>query len=184
MSLNNNNRLKNAFSELPTPLKFRSLVESGVKTNQLDPMILKTITKDDMPLFGNLTREFWELGRLYYEKMYLTQKLCVFDTREAWKDQTKMTLSALKLSLSYIEMLNDLNNKRLKYKEITTFYSERKQELLGLISRTGGILTNISNLLTRKPEFEEAFNENEEKIKSIEADLGFAFPHKDAFLQV
>lgn len=108
MSLNNQNRLKNAFSELPTRLKFRSLVESQVKTEQLDPLIINSIDRVDFPVIKGLLNKYLDLPYLYYEKLFLSQKLMVYGARECWKGQTKMTLSALRLALSYIDILDNI----------------------------------------------------------------------------
>ena len=181
MSLNNQNRLKNAFSELPTHLKFRSLVESQAKTNQFDPLIINSIDKADFPVIKDLLDKYIDLPQLYYEKLFLSQRLMVYEARECWKDQTKMTISALKLALSYIDILEKLNSGQLKYKDLSEHCNERKQEFSGLIIQVEGFLTKLNGLLRRKQEFQTAFDETAEKINEAETELGFAFPYADSF---
>lgn len=182
MSLNNQNRLKNVFSELPTHLKFRSLVEGQAKTNQFDPLIINSMDREDFPVLRELWKKYLDLPHLYYEKLFLNQRLMVYEAREGWKEQAKMTLSTLKLALSYINILERLNTSQLKYKDLTKHCNERKQELSGLIIQVEELLEKVSDLMRRKLEFQTAFDEIMSKIERVEADLGFTFPYKDAFL--
>ena len=182
MSLNNQNRLKNAFSELPTHLKFRSLVEGQVKTNEFDPLIINSIDKADFPVLKELWNKYLDLPHLYYEKLFLNQRLMVYEAREGWKEQAKMTLSTLKLALSYINILEKLNSSQLKYKDLSEHCNERKQELLGLIIQVEELLKELESLVVRKSEYQRAFDEIMSKVERVEADLGFTFPFKDAFL--
>jgi len=181
MSLNNQNRLQEVFSELPTRLKFRSLVESHIKTKLSDPLILNSIEKTDYPAIIEFWKKYQQLPFLYYEKLFLSQRQIVYEARECWKDQTTITLSALKLALSYIDILEKLNTSQLKYKDLSEHCKERKQELSGLIVEVEELLENIGGLMRRRPEFQTAFDEIIEKIDEIETDLGFIYPHKDSF---
>lgn len=181
MSLNNQNRLKNAFSELPTHLKFRSMIESGVKTGQTDPLIVRSFDKDDFPLIKELMGKYLDLPHLYYEKLFLDQRMVVYEARECWKMQTKMTLSALKLALFYVDTLVSLN-KSLNYADLERHCEERKKELTSFVIQVETLLRKVNHLLRRKPEFQLALDEIRVKIDKIEADLGFTFPFKDAFL--
>lgn len=182
MSLNNQNRLQNVFSELPTHLKFRSLVEGQVKTNEFDPLIINSIDKADFPILKELWTMYLDLPHLYYEKLYLGQRLMVYEAREGWKEQAKMTLSTLKLALSYIDILEKLNSNQLKYKDLSEHCNERKQELSGLIIQVEELLKELESLVIRRSEYQIAFDEIMSKIEKVEADLGFTFPFKDAFL--
>jgi hypothetical protein len=182
MSLNNQNRLKNVFSELPTLLKFRSLVESQVKTSEFDPLIINSIDKADFPVLKELWTKYLDLPHLYYEKLFLSQRLMVYEAREGWKEQAKMTLSTLKLALSYINILEKLNSNQLKYKDLSEHCNERKQELSGLIIQVEELLKELESLVVKKSEYQIAFDEIMSKIERAEADLGFTFPFKDAFL--
>lgn len=182
MFLNNKNRLQNVFSELPTHLKFRSLVEGQVKTNEFDPLIINSIDKADFPVLKELWKKYLDLPYLYYEKLFLNQRLMVYEAREGWKEQAKMTLSTLKLALSYINILEKLNSSQLKYKDLSEHCNERKQELSSLIIQIEELLEELSGLIVRRPEYQTAFDEIMSKIERVEADLGFTFPFKDAFL--
>ena len=182
MSLNNKNRLQNVFSELPTHLKFMSLVEGQVKTNEFDPLIINSIDKADFPVLKELWKKYLDLPHLYYEKLFLNQRLMVYEAREGWKEQVKMTLSTLKLALSYINILEKLNSSQLKYKDLSEHCNERKQELSGLIIQVEELLRELDNLIVRKSEYQTAFDEIMSKIERVEADLGFTFPFKNTFL--
>jgi hypothetical protein len=93
-----------------------------------------------------------------------------------------MTLSTLKLALSYIDILEKLNSNQLKYKDLSEHCNKRKQELSGLIIQVEELVKELGGLIVRRPEYQTAFDEIMGKIERVEADLGFTFPFKDAFL--
>jgi hypothetical protein len=175
MSLMQENRLKKAFSELPVKLKLKVLIDAYYKTGEKDVVLNVSITNEERKMIKKLLEKYSQLPFCYNEKLIYELEHHNLETRISWREQAKMTLSAVNLAISHLEMLIRLNFYSIQNKHLEKFCQKRKKRLLKLKLEVKNLIENINNLLVNKDLIENKLSQLKNEIFSIETELGFKY---------